>query len=162
MGTGSQFVWTPEADSLLGKESDLTVATNLGISHMTVMARRRQLGIEAKNPRSPRVEWTQEMDEQLGTDMDHVIAERLGLSENQVMTRRRKLNIARKETPRHATTGAKLFIENELMEKISRLEPFLVDRFRKLRVPIKSLEPAQVIESAIDYMLDHAEGGKLR
>jgi len=162
MGSGTQFVWTPEADALLGKESDLTVATNLGVSHMAVMMRRRQLGIPAKNPRSPRVEWTQEMDALLGTDMDSVIAGKLGFSENQIMSRRRKLNIARKETPRPDKSGVKVFIENDLLEKIVRLEPLLVDRFRRLRVPIKSLEPVQVIESALDYMLDHAEGGKLR
>ena len=162
MGTGTAFVWTPELDSLLGKDSDITVANNIGISHATVSTRRRQLGIPAKNPRRPRVDWTEDMDALLGTDMDHVVAEKLGLSENQVMTRRRQLNIARKETPRPETTGIKLFIENDILEKIARLEPILVERFRKLKVPIKSLERAQVIESALDYMLDHADGGKLR
>ncbi|WP_158229210.1 DUF746 domain-containing protein [Collimonas sp. PA-H2] len=87
-----QFVWTGEADTLLGAASDQTIATQLGVSKASVGGRRRQLGI-ASFCTSPLV-WTAEMEAHLGTDLDTVIAKKLGVNRQQVFRRRHQLGIA--------------------------------------------------------------------
>jgi hypothetical protein len=54
------------------------------------------------------------------------------------------------------------FADSALIGKIRRLEPYLVDHFRSLGVPIKTLTQIQIVEAAVDYMLGHAEKGQLR
>lgn len=147
-----RYQWTPEADALLGTESDMSVATRLGISHMAVLTRRNKLNISALNQKIVTAKWTQAMDDEIGKGTDADVAKKLGLSEGQVMTRRRKLNIARvtpSDTNRRVT-GVKVFVHSGLYEKICKLEPFFIERFLARGLPVQKLEAWQIIECAID------------
>jgi hypothetical protein len=102
--------------------------------------------------------WTPEQDALLGTDSDEAIADMLGFRECQVRYRRLKLHIALASASvrsREKDGG------NHLIKKIGRLEPYLIKRYRGLGVPIKTLKAIEIIEAAIDYMLERAEKGEL-
>lgn len=155
------FPWTPELDALLGTDSDLAIARKTGISPQVVRYRRKKLRIPSKPSRRFAM-WTPELDALLGTDNDKAIADRLGLGVGQVRYRRLNLGIKPYVRHRRLKDGYHLFADNHLLEKINRLEPHLIKRYRGLGVPIKTLKAIEIIEAAIDYMLERAEKGELR
>jgi hypothetical protein len=147
------FEWTPELDDLLGKDKDSVTAMIIGVSPQTVRYRRNKLRIPPKLVKKVS-KWKKGNYSLLGTDSDNAIADRLGLTENQVRYRRQKLKI---ESHRGETNRLALFVDSDLMRKIKSLKPRLLKRFQSLGVPIRTLDEAQVVESAVNYMLEHTE-----
>lgn len=85
-----KVVWTKRDLARLGKEPDLSLAKDMGISHSAVNRKRRDLGIPA---RLPMHRWTEAECSLLGRLSDREIGDRLGLSPRSVMWKRLSLSI---------------------------------------------------------------------
>lgn len=88
---GYAIRWTPEMDALLGTLPDRAVAEQLGVSPLSVSARRAQLGIPPYRSRHRDISWTPEMDALLYTAPARELAERWGVSASAVKARRRRV-----------------------------------------------------------------------
>ena len=88
---GYAIRWTPEMDALLGTLPDRAVAERLGVSPLSVSARRAQLGIPPYRSRHRDIRWTPEMDAALYTAPARELAERWGVSASAVKARRRRV-----------------------------------------------------------------------
>lgn len=84
------MTWTPQAESLLGTDTDATIAHKLGRTVCAVRERRRKLGIKAH--RQP-FEWSVSRLRQLGKKPDAVLAAAWGCSRLTVWNMRQKLGI---------------------------------------------------------------------
>jgi len=109
--------------------------------------------------------FTPDMDAILGTEPDHVLAERFGLSKTTVATRRRKLNIA-SITRGHSQPGVSkrqsISLDADMKEMIDGLAPKLLERYKRMGVPLANLEPWQVIIAALRYMEESFSTGRLK
>lgn len=154
--------WNQDALALLGTDSDMTIAIKLGVSHSTVMKKRKELGIPACHKAANTI-WTPEMDSLVATGTDADVAQQLGLTEYQVMYRRRQLGKSPSSVVQAVYTGSsRVPLDADIMEKIKSLEPHLISKYQRLGVPIKTLDPSQVISAAIDYLLQKITEGKFR
>ncbi len=99
--TKQSYVWTDEAEVLLGTMADTQLASFLGTSRSVVNYRRSQLNITAyKAPELPNSGnsikphlWQPDEEKLLGTDYDTSIAQQLNLSPLQISHHRHKLGI---------------------------------------------------------------------
>ena len=87
--------WTAASLSLLGTMTDASLAEKLGVSKLSIGAKRRELRIPpAKRISHRRIHWTPEMDALLGTEIDLAIARKLRINATSVGIRRKQLKIA--------------------------------------------------------------------
>jgi DNA-binding CsgD family transcriptional regulator len=94
-----KVVWTKRALVRLGKEPDLSIAKDMGISHSAVNRKRRALGIQS---RLPMHRWTEAECSLLGRLTDREIADRLGLSQRNVLWKRLSLGLPPPRRQKHS------------------------------------------------------------
>lgn len=75
----------------MGKKTDLQIAREVGVSHVTVARIRKAAGV-AKGRREPKYQWDVH-DMELGTKPDREIAREIGCSQRAVWERRKKLGV---------------------------------------------------------------------
>lgn len=104
-GTRSHLTkWTAQLDARLGKDSDATIAEEMGITRKSVSYRRRVLGIAASyntsrmKPPPPNGGWNKrilpdELVSQLGTKPDYLLGQEFGFNKSQVARARKRLGI---------------------------------------------------------------------
>lgn len=84
--------WTPEADAILGTDTDWNIARRLGCYGENVGARRKVLGIPGFRPAVR--PWTADEEKTLGTDTIANLAIRLDRPINQIAKRMKELGIS--------------------------------------------------------------------
>ena len=91
MKTRVKHNWTQEEDALLGKVSDGEAARQIGLAPLTILLRRRELGIAAYKPQRRIKTWGAVELLLFQTHSDAEIAKLAKRDANEVMAMRRKL-----------------------------------------------------------------------
>lgn len=156
----------PDVSEIILNRATATAADDLDLTAPTVRKLRTILLLEQKDMTTGRKSsFTPDMDAILGTEPDHVLAERFGLSKTTVATRRRKLNIA-SITRGHSQPGVSkrqsISLDADMKEMIDGLAPKLLERYKRMGVPLANLEPWQVIIAALRYMEESFSTGRLK
>lgn len=136
--------WTPDVLRRLGKQSDVSIARELGIQSPSVLYKRRRLGI-------PRWEsgrrWKKSELRLLGRSSDVDVARRLGVLVNLVRVRRKALGMApyRKVAPIEKSPRLKdsLRLPNRELGERYGLSPDVIHRLRRQHgIPAPGRPPA--------------------
>lgn len=117
--------------------------------------------------------WTDETQALLGTMPDAHLARQLGCSMSYVHLQRTRLGIpahGRRATSSGAAEARRakppklptLQIDQALAAKLDELAPLIAERFRALGLPVRSLEPWQVVEFCVEQVLQQARRERTR
>lgn len=109
--------------------------------------------------RRKKIDWTAEMDAIVRSCTASEAAAKLGITRSSINLRRWVL---RSLDERAASQRPSVPLDETLARKIAELEPLLVQRYRDAGLPISRLEPWQIIEMAVNELLNAAKRSRTR
>ena len=128
--------WRPADEKILGTRPDSQIALLLGRTLLSVVQRRRRLGIPNRWSRKIQRPWTAADDRLLGTGSDPEIAKILGRSTTAVCQHRQKLGIEAAPHPK-AWTEKELALLGTMPDKeAARLVGRAYDAVRAMRLKL--------------------------